>query len=323
MDKLMEYEKIVPSMGMSLFYDEIYSSGLDRTARFPVDRYRLIAEQIAKEAENELISMKQPRMAIRSEILSAHEPDYVDRFLAQNLRENEIRRIGLRPWKPEIVERTMRLVGGALDGLDLLAKGEKIAGNMAGGTHHAFRSEGSGYCIFNDLAVCANLALGREQASHILILDLDVHQGDGTAEIFKEENRVFTVSLHGQDNFPFRKKNSDLDLGFPKGTEDAEYLDGLKITLDRLEDLPVDLLFFQAGVDGLREDALGLLNLSREGLSQRNQMVFDWRRGRDVPMLIFMGGGYAKPIESTVDAFTDLFIGAAREYQTCLSGPVS
>ncbi len=323
MDKLIEYEKIMPNMGMTLFYDEIYSSGLDRTARFPVDRYRLIAEQIGKEAGEGLLAIKRPRLATRSEILSAHEPDYVDRFLAQNLRDDEIRRIGLRPWKPEIVERTLRLVGGALDGLDLLGKGEKIAGNMAGGTHHAFRAEGAGYCIFNDLAVCAMVALGRGQASRILILDLDVHQGDGTAEIFKEENRVYTVSLHGQDNFPFRKKTSDLDLGFPKGTGDAQYLDGLKSILARLNDLSFDLLFFQAGVDGLREDALGLLDLSREGLQQRNQMVFDWRRKRGLPMLIFMGGGYAKPIDATVDAFSDLFIGAAREYQATLSGTVS
>ena len=146
MDKFTQYEKIMPSMGMTLFYDEIYSSGLDRTARFPVDRYRLIAERIGKESGEGLLAIKRPRLATRSEILSAHEPDYADRFLTQNLRDEEIRRIGLRPWKPEIVERTLRLVGGALDGLDLLGKG-KIAGNMAGGTHHAF-SSGGGWVLY-------------------------------------------------------------------------------------------------------------------------------------------------------------------------------
>ncbi|MDG1172760.1 MAG: histone deacetylase, partial [Opitutales bacterium] len=215
MDKFEMYENSVPSVCMSLFYDDIYSSGLDRTARFPVDRYSRIAQRIRDEDTEGLIKMKQPRLATREEILLAHDADYVDRFLAQTLREDEIRRIGLRPWKPEIVERTMRLVGGALDGLDLLHGGAAIAGNMAGGTHHAFAGEGAGYCIFNDLAVCAEVALGSGQAERVLVLDLDVHQGDGTAEIFKNEERVFTVSLHGQDNFPFRKKKSDLDLGLP------------------------------------------------------------------------------------------------------------
>ena len=315
MDKLEVYENSVPSMHMSLYYDEIYSSGLDRTARFPVDRYSRVAQRIQDEDTEGLIKMKRPRLATREEILLAHDADYVDRFLAQTLREDEIRRIGLRPWKPEIVERTMRLVGGALDGLDLLHGGAPIAGNMAGGTHHAFAGEGAGYCIFNDLAVCARVALGRGQAERVLVLDLDVHQGDGTAEIFKNEERVFTVSLHGQDNFPFRKKKSDLDLGFPKGTDDEAFLDGLDRTLEQLDDQSFDLLFFQAGVDGLGADALGLLDLSREGMKARNDRVFKWCRERGVPMLLFMGGGYANPIDPTVDSFADLFFGAAREYR--------
>ncbi len=304
-------------MGMTLFYDEIYSSGLDRTARFPVDRYSLIADRIQRFDKDQLIEIKQPRLARREEVLYTHDSHFVDRFLSQNLEEDEIRRIGLRPWKPEIVERTMRLVGGALDGLDLLDQGEKIAGNMAGGTHHAFRKEGAGYCIFNDLAICAEVALRRAQAKHILILDLDVHQGDGTASIFEEDDRVYTVSLHGQDNFPFRKKNSDFDLGFPKGTGDEEFLLGLEQTLNQMSDLHFDLVFFQAGVDGLKEDALGLLNLTREGMQLRNQMVFEWRKRNELPLLIFMGGGYSNPIDSTVNAFTDLFLEAARQYQLC------
>jgi len=210
------------------------------------------------------------------------------------------------------------LVGGALDGLDLLQRGAPIAGNMAGGTHHAFSGEGAGYCIFNDLAVCARVALGRGQAKRVLVLDLDVHQGDGTAEIFDEEERVFTVSLHGQDNFPFRKKSSDLDLGFSKGTGDEQFLAGLDRTLGQLAGQSFDLLFFQAGVDGLGADALGLLDISREGMKARNERVFRWRRERGVPMLLFMGGGYANPIGPTIDAFSDLFFGAAREYRQAI-----
>lgn len=304
---------------MVLYYDEIYSSGLDRTARFPVDRYRRIAEQLRRDDVEGLIQIKKPRLATREEILLAHDPDYVDRFLGRDLREDEIRRIGLRPWKPEIVERTMRLVGGAVEGLDLLSSGAPLAGNMAGGTHHAFRGEGAGYCIFNDLAVCAEIALGRGQASRILVLDLDVHQGDGTAEIFREDDRVFTVSIHGQDNFPFRKKKSDLDIGLPKGTEDQEFLGVLDRALAQLSKVPFDMVFYQAGVDGLRYDALGLLNLSREGMRQRNERVFEWRRELEVPMLLFMGGGYSDPIDHTVDAFTDLFLGAGREYRLAIT----
>lgn len=304
---------------MVLYYDEIYSSGLDRTARFPVDRYRRIAEQLRRDDVEGLIQIKKPRLATREEILLAHDPDYVDRFLGRDLREDEIRRIGLRPWKPEIVERTMRLVGGAVEGLDLLGSGAPLAGNMAGGTHHAFRGEGAGYCIFNDLAVCAEIALGRGQASRILVLDLDVHQGDGTAEIFREDDRVFTVSIHGQDNFPFRKKKSDLDIGLPKGTEDQEFLGVLDRALAQLSKVPFDMVFYQAGVDGLRYDALGLLNLSREGMRQRNERVFEWRRELEVPMLLFMGGGYSDPIDHTVDAFTDLFLGAGREYRLAIT----
>lgn len=298
---------------MTVFYDESYSSGLDASARFPVDRYALLAERLGSEELRGLIEIKRPRLATREEILLVHDPDYADRFFAMNLREDEMRRIGLRPWKTQIVERTLRLVGGALEALDELLMGASIAANMAGGTHHAFRAAGAGYCIFNDLAVCAEVSLRRAQASRILILDLDVHQGDGTAEIFKGEDRVFTASIHGKDNFPFRKRQSDLDLALPSGTGDSEFLDALAWVLEQLSPHSFDQLFLQAGVDALAEDSLGHLKLSRAGMRRRNELVFQWRKERKLPMLIFMGGGYSKPIDHTLDAFTDLFVGAALE----------
>jgi len=304
---------------MTLFYDEIYSSGLDPTARFPVDRYSLLADQIKRMDAEGGIELKKPRLAEREEILMAHDVDYVDRFLSHQLRDDEIRRIGLRPWKRKIVERTMRLVGGALEGLDLLNQGVPITGNMAGGTHHAFRGEGAGYCIFNDLAVCAEIALRRGQATRVLVLDLDVHQGDGTADIFEDDERVITASIHGQDNFPFRKKRSDLDVGLPKGTGDEEFLSAVDQVIQNLSEQSFDMLFFQAGVDALQMDALGLLNLTREGMRLRNEKVFAWRRKLNLPMLLFMGGGYSNPIGYTVDAFVDLFLEAAREYQYALT----
>lgn len=302
----------------SLYYHDLYSDGLDRTARFPVDRYRLLSEQLSILDVEQKIKIKEPRLAKREEVLLIHEADYVDRFISGSLTYKEVRRIGLKPWKPEIVPRTLYLVGGALDALDELLEGSLVAGNMAGGTHHAFRGEGAGYCIFNDLAICAEVALMQKNINRVLVLDLDVHQGDGTAEIFAGDDRVFTVSFHGENNFPFRKKISDLDIGFSNGTMDTQYLNELDRVLNELIEEKFDLIFFQAGVDGLDSDALGLLNLSRDGLKLRNSKVFEWRKSLNVPLLIFMGGGYAKPIEHTVDAFCDLFLEASMQV-TCPS----
>ncbi|MGB0354784.1 MAG: histone deacetylase [Opitutales bacterium] len=302
----------MPNHQFPLYFHEIYSSGLDRTARFPVDRYQLLAKKLSESDEKKLLSWQTPRLACQQEIQLVHEQDYVERFFNHQLTEKEIRRIGLRPWKEAIVERTLRLTGGALQALEqVLVYGHTMAGNMAGGTHHAFRKEGAGYCIFNDLAICAEQALLNSTVEKILILDLDVHQGDGTAKIFEGDERVFTVSLHGKNNFPFRKQTSDWDVEFENDTGDEEYLTVLDEVLSKLSNQAFDLVFFQAGVDALDSDALGLLKLSREGLGKRNQRVFAWRERMQLPMVIFMGGGYAKPIDDTVDAFTDLFIEAA------------
>ena len=302
----------MPNHQFPLYFHEIYSSGLDRTARFPVDRYKLLAKKLSESDEKKLFSWQTPRLAKKEEVLLVHDENFVERFFNHQLSEKEIRRIGLRPWKDAIVERTLRLTGGALQALEqVLVFGHTMAGNMAGGTHHAFRKEGAGYCIFNDLAICAEQALLNSAVEKILILDLDVHQGDGTAKIFEGDERVFTVSLHGKNNFPFRKQTSDWDVEFENDTGDEEYLTVLDEVLSKLCLQAFDLVFFQAGVDALDSDALGLLNLSREGLRKRNQRVFAWREQMELPMVIFMGGGYAKPIDDTVDAFTDLFLEAA------------
>ena len=309
---------ILPMSSFPLYYHSLYSDGLDRTARFPVDRYRLLAGRLGMLDQSGQIMIKVPRLATREEVLLVHKKSYVERFLAGGLSEKEIRRIGLRPWKKEIIPRTLRLVGGALEALEEVFRGYPLAGNMAGGTHHAFIGEGSGYCIFNDLAICAEVALSRPGVDRILILDLDVHQGDGTAEIFDGDERVFTLSLHGKNNFPFRKKKSDMDIAFEDGTSDEEYLFVLSQVLEEMTGKNFDLIFFQAGVDGLASDALGLLNLSREGMRERNKRVFEWRKRLDLPLLIFMGGGYANPIDDTVNAFCDLFLDAAGECESFL-----
>lgn len=293
---------------LPLFYHSIYTDGISPEARFPRERYRLLAERL-KDLPN--IEIRSPRRAKTDEIALAHDRDYIDDFLGENLSEKVMRRIGLRPWTGDIIERTLRITGGSIQAMEHALENGAIAGNMAGGTHHAYRDFGSGYCIFNDVAICALAALLRPQVKRVLSLDLDVHQGDGTASILAEEPRVFTCSIHAQSNFPFRKQSSDLDVPLDDEMGDDAYLDRLDDTLAKIRPENFDLILFQSGVDTLRCDALGKLALTREGLQERNQRVLHYHRKHGIPLVIFMGGGYAKPIHHTIDAFEDLFRSAA------------
>ena len=295
---------------LSLFYHPIYTDGIDPQARFPRDRYRLLAERLTEFSKIELC---EPRKSTRTELLVAHDVDYVDRFLRGALTEQETRHIGLRPWTTDIAARTLHIMGGSLQALELVLEHGGLAGNMAGGTHHAFADHGSGYCIFNDLAICALQALQSPNIKHVLILDLDVHQGDGTASILSGHPDVVTCSIHGDKNFPFVKQRSDLDIALPNDTGDIAYLDALESALERLPISDFDLLLYQAGVDPLQEDRLGRLAVTRDGLDRRNRRVFESAHAAGVPTVIFMGGGYAEPITPTIDAFVDLFT-TASEY---------
>jgi acetoin utilization deacetylase AcuC-like enzyme len=189
-----------------------------------------------------------------------------------------------------------------------------FGGNLAGGTHHAFRSEGSGFCVFNDLAI--SIAYAREElgVARAAVVDLDVHQGDGTAAIFCNDSNVFTLSLHGASNFPFRKQTSSADLELPDRTDDHLYLETLERGLQQIWSFGPELVFFQSGVDALESDRLGRLSLSRIGLMQRNRMVLEETNRRGVPIVITLGGGYSEPIELTVDAHEDTFLAAAEVY---------
>lgn len=293
---------------LSLYYDPVYTEGLAPSVRFPRERYRLLAERLQHYPS---IHMQAPRRATREEILRAHDDSYVDQFLAGTLPPDAIRRIGLRPWTPSIVERTLRITGGSLQALEEALLTGSITGNMAGGTHHAYYDCGSGYCIFNDLAICAVTALQTASIHKVLILDLDVHQGDGTAAILAGQPDSFTCSIHCESNFPFRKQQSDLDVHLADDTDDRTYLSCLDRTLEKIRPQDYDLILYQAGVDPLSADALGKLALTREGLNQRNQRVFAYNQAHGIPIVIFMGGGYANPIVASVDAFEDLFTAAA------------
>jgi acetoin utilization deacetylase AcuC-like enzyme len=293
---------------LTVYTHPSYTDALDPTVRFPRERYNLITERLRARPE---IELRTPRLASRDELVTAHDPAFVDAFLDGTLDERAVRRIGLRPWTTAIIERTLRLTGGSLEAMEVALQSGGIAGNLAGGTHHAHYAYGSGYCIFNDLAVCARQAITRWGRRRICIIDLDVHQGDGTAAIFKDDPTVFTCSVHAARNFPFHKQKSDLDVALPDGITDDAYLAHLEAALDRIDFSAFDTLFYQAGVDPLQSDALGLLNLTRDGLARRNQRIFDIHRQTGFPLVLFMGGGYAQPISDTVDAFEDLFTMAA------------
>ena len=297
---------------LPIWYHPIYTSGIHPDARFPRDRYTKLIDKLGTPEYSDKFVVRQPTKASRMELILAHDPSYVDNFLNQNLSEKEIKRIGLTPWTPQIIPRTLLLMGGAIAALDHVMKNGGIAGNMAGGTHHAHYDFGSGYCIFNDLAVCSFLALSKYKLTKIAIVDFDVHQGDGTATILQNVDQVLTLSLHCKQNFPFRKSESDYDLELPANADDEEVLAMVARALDITRQFDPELILFQAGVDGLATDALGKLNMSRKGMGKRNEMVFDLATEKLIPTVVFMGGGYSDPIHHTIDAFVDLFSSASK-----------
>ena len=298
-----------------LWYSEIYTDGLAPEIHFPRDRYRLVREKLAPHAE-QTISIRQPTPASVADIKLAHDSAYVEAFLAGTLDPDAVRRIGLRPWTESIVERTLILTEGTVSATRHVLEHGGFGGNLGGGTHHAYSDFGSGYCIFNDLAIAALVARRDYGIRRVLILDLDVHQGDGTAAIFEDDPDIRTVSFHCGKNFPFRKMKSDLDVELAPGTEDDEYLSTLEQFLHREPAVfAPELILYQAGVDGLEADRLGHLSLSREGLQSRNQLVFSVARENDVPLVVTMGGGYGEPLAASIASHADLFAQAAGRFE--------
>ena len=295
---------------MNLFYHPIYTYGIDEKSRFPRDRYRLTREALKN--QNSKIKFQEPQLIDIEDIYKAHDRSYVDSFFNGTLTEKEKRKIGLQPWNKHILERTRYIIGGSVEAMKSAVKNNSIAANMAGGTHHAHHSFGSGYCIFNDIAISAiKCREDYEYIKKILVIDLDVHQGDGTASIFSDNDNVFTFSMHCDANFPLKKASSDLDITLSKGTGDNDYLKILYKNLKILEKINADIIFFQAGVDAHLKDHLGHLSISREGLKQRNNLVLTFAKKRNLPVVVFMGGGYSNPINHSVDSFVDLFIQCA------------
>jgi acetoin utilization deacetylase AcuC-like enzyme len=294
-------------MAPRLFYCDHHSFPLTPGHKFPSGKYALLRDLLAADG---FFDFEPAPTADRSTIELAHDPEYVRQFIDGTLDTRILRRIGF-PWSEALVRRTLASVGGTLAAASQ-AMDTGFGGNLAGGTHHAYRAEGSGFCVFNDLAV-AILALRRDRAVlRAAVLDLDVHQGDGTASIFEHDPAVLTVSIHGENNFPFRKQRSGIDVGLPDGTGDEEYLTQLRRVLPAVVEFRPEVLFYQAGVDGLAGDRLGRLQLTHKGLMERDWSVCAFTQEHGIPMVITLGGGYAEPIARTAEAHANTFRTAAR-----------
>jgi acetoin utilization deacetylase AcuC-like enzyme len=267
--------------------------------RFPMEKYGQLRQIVSSWPDLQIV---EPPAATDEELALAHQLTYVNDLSRGQLSEAAMREIGF-PWSLAMVERSRRSTGATMAAARGALLGDGLGINLAGGTHHAYADRGQGFCCFNDAAVTARWVQQQGWAQRVVIIDLDVHQGNGTAAIFQDDPSVFTISVHGETNFPFQKERSDLDLGLPAGAEDDVYLEAVAQALAVAQRAgPFDLLIYLAGADPLVTDRLGQLSVSLQGLGQRDQMVFDWAKAQGLAVAVAMAGGYSRPIEQTVAA---------------------
>lgn len=298
---------------LKIFHSDRFVPVLPEGHRFPISKYQLIREQLLYEGSITEEYLEEAEPCTEESILAVHTPAYWHAMKTLSFTPREERRMGF-PQSAELVERSLRSCQGTLNAaIHALRYGAGM--NIAGGTHHAYADRAEGFCLLNDLAISSRYLLRYESVKQILIVDLDVHQGNGTAHIFKDEPRVFTFSVHGRDNYPLHKEESDLDIPLPSGTEDVEYL---KILRDHLEHLSStvkpDFIFFQAGVDVLENDRLGKLGLSKSGCKQRDELVLEHCRMLEIPVAVCIGGGYGSRLADTVEAHANTFRTAIELY---------
>lgn len=285
---------------MVVYYTDVYTVPLPDGHRFPMQKYRLLRDYLLREGILHEHELTVPPLAVRSELELVHTPEYVDAFLTGTLDARVVRRIGI-PWSEAFVQRSLASVGGTASAARTALR-YGYAGNLSGGTHHAFAGAGEGFCVFNDIAVAVAVLLQEKAIRRAAVIDLDVHQGNGTADIFRDRPEVYTLSLHGRNNYPFTKIPSTQDVPLPDHCSDGEYLDALRSALPAVREFRPDILFYQGGVDVLREDTLGRLDMSREGIMERDTLVCELAVSLGVPLVTTLGGGYARPIEETVMA---------------------
>jgi acetoin utilization deacetylase AcuC-like enzyme len=284
---------------MRAFYCDHFVLPLPDGHRFPMAKYRLLRERVLADGIIAAPDLHEPAAADWDALRLVHTDAYVDGVAHGTLPRETQRRIGF-PWSPAMVERARRSVGGTIAAARV-ALDDGVAANLAGGTHHSFADRGEGFCVFNDIAVAARALIGEGRIARALVVDLDVHQGNGTAAIFADDPAVFTFSVHGASNFPFHKETSDLDVPLPDGTTDDEYLAALAEHLPLLvEQQRPDLVFYLAGADPYEGDRLGKLKLTIDGLRARDAFVFATCRAAGLPVAVSMGGGYAPDIEAIV-----------------------
>jgi acetoin utilization deacetylase AcuC-like enzyme len=296
---------------MRLFPSDRYPLPLPEGHRFPAAKYRLLRQRLeGHAAAGAPLEFVEPHAVTDDELLRVHDRAYVGRVLAGRLSPDEVRRIGF-PWSPQLVERSLRSTGAAIDAAAAAIE-DGVSASLAGGTHHAGTDWGEGYCVFNDTAVAARELQARGAVARVLILDCDVHQGNGTAEIFADDDTVFTMSIHGEKNFPLRKFASSLDVGLDDGVGDDEYLTKLAAAIDAsFAQARADLVLYIAGADPYVGDRLGRLAVTKAGLAERDRLVLAASRAAGTPMAIVCGGGYCADLDAIVDIHAATMLMAA------------
>lgn len=291
---------------LKIAYDPIYTHPLPEGHRFPMLKYELIPGQLIHEGSVSHENFFSPVICEDEIVLWTHDAAYLKRLHDQTLSAKEQRHIGF-PQSPQLTQRELMITEGTIDCCHFALE-YGVALNVAGGTHHAFYDRGEGFCMLNDFAVASNYLLRKKLAQQILIVDLDVHQGNGTASLFAGEPRVFTFSMHGAHNYPFHKEQSDLDIGLKDGTDDNTYLSLLKENLHTLiESVKPDFVCYLSGVDILDTDQFGKLKVSMEGCGKRDELVLETLQRRGIPCVIAMGGGYSQDVRRIVEAHCQTF----------------
>ena len=287
-------------------YHPCYELELPRGHRFPMDKYPMLKKQLIYEGTFSNENFFVPKKIDRNIVEKVHNKNYVQKLLTLSLNKSEIRRIGF-PLNKKLIDREMTIAGGTLE-CCIRAFENGISLNVAGGTHHAFSNKGEAFCLLNDQAIAAQYLINEHKLKKILIIDLDVHQGNGTAEIFRKNKKVFTFSMHGKKNYPFQKIKSDLDVELLDGTEDQQYLDILSEKLNMIFDkIKPEFIFYLAGVDILKTDKLGRLSMTLEGCRLRDEIILNKCFERKIPVQCSMGGGYSEELKIILEAHSNTF----------------
>ena len=291
---------------LEIAYYPIYKHNLPEGHRFPMEKYDLLPQQLLYEGTCKEENFFKPEIPNNKYFFMVHDPEYVSDLMNMTLNQKAARKIGF-PLNEDLIAREMIIADGTIKASEFALK-YGIAMNIAGGTHHAFTNKGEGFCMLNDQAIGARYLLQKELANKILIIDLDVHQGNGTAEIFYNDPTVFTFSMHGKSNYPFHKEKSDLDIPLENGANDTTYLSILKEVLpDLITKEQPDFIYYLCGVDVIQTDKLGKLSLTIEGCKERDRFVLQTCKNHNIPVMCSMGGGYSPDIKIIIDAHANTF----------------